>query len=366
MSTALVCPLPLYVNRPCCRVWCREFLQRYYGTAHFLLVLGPFDCLPHGLVQEIWDFLRARRLLRKHHLYLLVSPYSRAIDCSSLDSELLPLSLLLAGQRCSSLQHLSLQACKLPRTQLSETLPLLDRLTSLSLAQSTVTDTLLSVVGLYCPLLSHLDLSYCTQLSDLGLLSLFLQQDGEGRPAPGRFGVCSLLSRLLVAGSQGVTDGGAREVLLSLPSLQVFDYPNTGAVLSCLCREEAVTLTSLTCLHCSPEEELDLAACVSACPRLAHLHLATQPSLEDSLLALLDLEELVELKVCDESGQHCLPVSRHLSPVFQRHGATLVSLALAEVREVDVGLLAALCPALRHLALLWNHGYRGAAGGQQG
>ena len=35
-------------------------------------------------------------------------------DCSALDSELLPLSL----------QHLSLQACKLPRTQLAETLPL--------------------------------------------------------------------------------------------------------------------------------------------------------------------------------------------------------------------------------------------------
>ena len=31
-----------------------------------------------------------------------------------------------------------------------------------------------------------------------------------------------------------------------------------------------------------------------------------------------------------------------------------MSLALVEVREVDVAPLAALCPALRHLALPWN------------
>ena len=133
----------------------------------------------------------------------------------------------LGGGTCKGAKHLSLQYRMLPRTQLSETLPLIDCLNSLSLAQSTVTDTFLSGVGLYCPLLSHLNNSYCTQLSDFGL-------------------------------------------------------------------------------HCFPEEERELAACVSACPRLALLHLATQPDLEDSLLALLDLEELVELKVSDESDQCCL------------------------------------------------------------
>jgi len=38
-------------------------------------------------------------------------------------------------------------------------------------------------------------------------------------------------------------------------------------------------------------------------------------------------------------------------------GWALVSLSLAEVGQIDVGLLATLCPALVHLSLLWNSQY---------
>ena len=40
----------------------------------------------------------------------------------------------------------------------------------------------------------------------------------------------------------------------------------------------------------------------------------------------MNLQELVELKVCDVSGQGTLPVIRHPRPAFQRHKATLVFL----------------------------------------
>lgn len=116
------------------RVWCKHFLQHYHGTAHFRYVLGPFDDLPPVLIQELWVFLKTRRLLRRHHPYLLLSPYSKAVDLSSCDADL-PLMLLLTGQRCFSLHRLSLASCKLPKTQFSSTLPLLTRLRSLNLAR---------------------------------------------------------------------------------------------------------------------------------------------------------------------------------------------------------------------------------------
>ena len=42
---------------------------------------------------------------------------------------------------------------------------------------------------------------------------------------------------------------------------------------------------------------------------------------------------------------------------ISQHGQTLVSLNLAEVCQIDVGLLATLCPASVHLSLLWNSQY---------
>jgi len=51
---------------------------------------------------------------------------------------------------------------------------------------------------------------------------------------------------------------------------------------------------------------------------------------------------------------HCAHTS---TPAISQHGQTLVSLSLAEVGQIDVGLLATLCPALVHLSLLWNSQY---------
>jgi hypothetical protein len=267
--------------------------------------------------------------------------------------------LQLAGQRCFSLDRLSLAGCRLPKEQLADTLPRLASLSSLSLARSSLSDSLLSVVGLYCPRLRSLDLSYCDHISDSGLLTLFLQQDVEGNTITDRFGACVGLTKLLVSGSLGITDTGATEALLHLPDLAVFDYHNCGAVITRLLVFHNVDRLPLRTLHCSPEEEQDLPAVVVACPALETLHLSTRPGLstESSLLGLLDCAGIRELKVCNEAGLFSLPVLSHLGPVLRAHGRTLVSLSLAEVAEVPVDLLATACPALLHLALLWNLSY---------
>ena len=297
-------------------------------------------------------------MLRKHHIYLLISPFAKSIDLSGCDADLATM-LLLTGQRCFALERLSLAGCKLPKTQLSASLPLLTRLTNLSFSKSSITDSLLSIVGLYCPLLTNLDITYCTAVSDQGLCTLFLNQDSSGQPITGRFGQCTLLSTLLVSGSQGITDLGASQALLNLPHLAVFDYHNTVAVLTSLFIFHNVERLKLRVLHGSEEEEQDLAAAIDICPDLRHLHLLTHPSLRNANVfqPLLKLPEMRELRICNEAGLYCLPLLTHLTPVISHHGQTLVSLSLAEVGQIDVGLLATLCPALVHLNLLWNSQY---------
>jgi len=340
------------------RVWCRHYLQRYHGTGHFIFVLGPFDDLPPSLIQELWLLLKSRKMLRKHHIYLLVSPFAKSIDLSGCDADLSTM-LLLTGQRCFALERLSLAGCKLPKTQLSASLPLLTRLTNLSFSKSSITDSLLSIVGLYCPLLTSLDISYCTAVSDQGLCTLFLNQDSSGQPITGRFGQCTLISSLLVSGSQGITDLGASQAILHLPHLAVFDYHNTVAVITSLVIFHGVERLKLRVLHGSEEEEQDLATAIDICPQMRHLHLLTHPALRNANVfqPLLKLSEMKELRVCNEAGLYCLPVLTHLTPVISQHGQTLVSLNLAEVCQIDVGLLATLCPALVHLSLLWNSQY---------
>ena len=264
-------------------------------------------------------------MLRKHHIYLLVSPFAKSIDLSGCDADLSTM-LLLTGQRCFALERLSLAGCKLPKTQLSASLPLLTRLTTLSFSKSSITDSLLSIVGLYCPLLTSLDISYCTAVSDQGLCTLFLNQDSSGQPITGRFGQCTLLSSLLVSGSQGITDMGASQALLNLPHLAVFDYHNTVAVLTSLFIFHGVERLKLRVLHGSEEEEQDLAAAIAICPHMRHLHLLTHPSLRNANVfePLLKLSEMRELRICNEAGLYCLPVLTHLTPAISQHGQTLV------------------------------------------
>lgn len=120
-------------------LWYKDFLDKYFGTTHFMYILGAFDDLPYKLIHELWLCLKRRRLLRKHHAYILISPYLSELDLSQTDSDL-GLMLSLAAQRCFNLQSLNLSHNKLSRDLFSRSLPLMSQLTSLSLASSNITD----------------------------------------------------------------------------------------------------------------------------------------------------------------------------------------------------------------------------------
>ena len=100
---------------------------------------GPFDDLPPSLIHDVWLALKERKLLRKHHCYLLISPYLKSLNVSHCDDSL-GLSLQLAQQRCDQLEELDLSHTKLPRDLTLSSLPVLTNLTSLSFSFSSVTN----------------------------------------------------------------------------------------------------------------------------------------------------------------------------------------------------------------------------------
>jgi len=339
-------------------LWCRRFLDYYAGTAHFMYVIGPFDQLPSSLIQDIWVYLKQRKLLRKHHIYLLVSPYARSMDLSYCEADL-GLMLLLTSQRCFQLKHIDLSHNKLPRDQLSNSLSTLDCLTSVSLAHTSITDTLVSILGLYCSKLNSLDLSYCTQVSDRGLLSLISPQDSSGAPDK-RFGQCMLLNKLLLAGSQNISHQSVTVAVQHLRNLVALDFHDSVGVIEELVIEgrldRKLLLKSLYSVDSSTSDSLSLA--VSVCSKVEYVYIVTSDTMgSTTLLSLLDLHQLKEIHLRNELHQYCLPVRDHLGPVLQAHGETLISLNFAEIDQIDVELLCDVCPNLIHLVLLWNKSY---------
>ena len=115
-----------------------DFLEKYSGTIHFMYVLGPFDDLPPNLIHDIWLCLKRRKLLRKHHGYLLISPYLTKLDLSRCED--LTLSLLPASQQCFQLSNLDLSYNRLPQNMFTEAIPNFTKITSLSMSYSNVSN----------------------------------------------------------------------------------------------------------------------------------------------------------------------------------------------------------------------------------
>ena len=225
-----------------------------------------------------------------------------------------------------------------------------------------------SIVGLYLSSLTSLDLSYCPQVSDGGLLSLVLPRDHSGASDP-RFGQCRGLTRLLVSGCQTVTSVSCSQLLVGLDKLTVLDFPDTVGVLHSLVMDVTLTPDSRLRLRslyagesCSDES---LAVAVTLCPQVEHVYIVLADFITPaSCLGLLDVDHLRELHLRQDNSHLPDPglLLEVLPPVLARHGQTLVSLNLAELEVVEVGTLCDNCPSLVHLALLWNKAYTSREG----
>ena len=215
--------------------------------------------------------------------------------------------------------------------------------------------------GVYLSRLASLDLSYCRGVSDSGLLPLLLARDLSGAPDP-RFGQCRGLKRLKVGGCQDISPAlSVRQALLSLPGLELLDHPETVSVIHSLDLQGSLaTSLGLRSLHSGLESsEESLAVACRAAVRAEHVFTVLHPAQPPHcLLALLDLQTLRELHLREEySGEGGEALGPLLAPVLIRHGETLVSLNIAECGDLSLAVICSACPALIHLALLWNKNY---------
>ena len=62
--------------------WYKDFLSQGYYLDNLLYILGPLDEIPPDLIHEVWLCMKRRKLLKKHHSYLLISPFFSTLDLS--------------------------------------------------------------------------------------------------------------------------------------------------------------------------------------------------------------------------------------------------------------------------------------------
>ena len=342
-------------------LWAKDFLLSYHGQAHWLFTLGPFDTLPASLAHKIWLNLKNRKLLRKHHVYLLLHPGLRELDASREQVDL-GLALHLASVRCPGLRRLDLSwAPKFPKATFLQLYPSFPGLTTLDLSGiKVVDDEVASLLGVYGGSLRSLDLS-STGVSGRGLRTLALKEDLKGKPDP-RYGQCVGL-RFLGLQVTHVSPEEVASILGSLLDLVDLSYEESLESVSYYLRKnrdvKRLRLKFLSSKSPSlPKEDLSLV--LAKCNDLVKLHLSCFEELDWScFLPLAEKSEidLRELQVSNEFGVSNASMVTTLTPLLLSHGKSLVNLAFSEVADVNVEVILNCCPNLVSLSLQFNEAY---------
>ena len=341
-------------------LWCSHFLRTMFNQSHWLHVVGPFSTLPAELVHDIYITLKSKRQLKKHHVYLLISPYLQKLDCSKLDPAELNLSLQLATSRCSKLQRLNMSWCTKVNTNVfATTMSTLDKLTHLNVSHiSSLGDDFLESVAIYGEKLRELDLSY-TSIGDDAVQMLVLPFDLHQRRND-RYGKCLNLVKLNVIFTS-VSNSGAKILLKNLSQLAEIGYQNSLEPILELLQENPTRKFFLKSIHSSSSDIDDdsLRAVINACPNVEYLYMATYPAMNcTSLLPLTETKlDLKEIHLTNAYGVNSISIVDTLTPVLSQKGEGLASLTLLEVSEVNISLMAKLCPNMRHLSLQFNWSY---------
>ena len=162
-------------------IWSSKYLEDWKDK-HLLYVEGPFDCLTpedsHMILQE----LAMRRILKRHHIYLLVSPWLKVLNLSEIkDASKMKLILDLALTRCQHLKKIILKFGPADFSALFRPyIDILNNLSALELPNTRLSDKDVANIGANAPNLKLLNLMD-TRFGDHGLKCLFLPVDVDGR-----------------------------------------------------------------------------------------------------------------------------------------------------------------------------------------
>ncbi|XP_062349239.1 uncharacterized protein LOC134044158 isoform X2 [Cinclus cinclus] len=256
--------------------WAKDYSDNYLDEYKFRFLVGPFNDLASGLVQELLQLLGTSRRLSRAALHLLLLPHLRQLSlrpCPTLANNALGHLIVL---RCQGLTVLDLGGCgRLSPSVLVDLAEGLPQLSRLGLAHTQANVQVLSAVGSCCRHLRELDVSGCKKVTPRALRHL-------GYDPLARTPGCSMLRVLLARDLEHAGDGNmvaaVAFLLLALPYLEVLAH--------------SALPDALRLLH---SRQLDGTKDSEGFPSLKELAAAEGPLL---MLALRHLEEVEEDVLC--------------------------------------------------------------------
>ena len=179
--------------------WCYKYKRDFPNGTPF--VVGPFDCITPEDCQNIINDLAAKKVLKKHHIYLLVNPYFRHLNLNAVKDALPKIKLILelAIIRCQRLSKLILKHSNDFTNIFLPNLDVLGRLKELELPETRLTDHDVGMIGIHAVNLEYLNIME-TKCGNAGIKTLFMGVDANGAEDKA-YGQCSKINRLDVRGT---------------------------------------------------------------------------------------------------------------------------------------------------------------------
>ncbi|XP_031966485.1 uncharacterized protein LOC116444871 [Corvus moneduloides] len=203
-------------------LWAKDYSDNYLDEYEFRFLVGPFNDLTCGLVQELLGLLGTSRRLSRAALHLLLLPHLQQLSlrpCPALANNALGHLIVL---RCQGLSVLDLGGCgRLSPSVLVDLAEGLPRLSRLGLAHTQANVQVLSAVGSCCRHLRELDVSGCKKVTPRALRHL--GYDPLAR-SPGCLTLRVLLARDLEHSEDGDMVAAVAFLLLALPHLEVLAH----------------------------------------------------------------------------------------------------------------------------------------------
>lgn len=203
-------------------LWAKDYSDNYLDEYEFRFLVGPFNDLACGLVQELLQLLGSSRRLSRAALHLLLLPHLRQLSlrlCPALANNALGHLIVL---RCQGLTVLDLGGCgRLSPSVLVDMAEGLPRLSRLGLAHTQANVQVLSAVGSCCHHLQELDVSGCKKVTPRALRHL--GYDPLAR-SPGCPALRVLLARDLERPGDRDSVAAVAFLLLALPRLEVLAH----------------------------------------------------------------------------------------------------------------------------------------------
>ncbi|EFX85944.1 hypothetical protein DAPPUDRAFT_309088 [Daphnia pulex] len=327
---------------------------------------SPFHQLPSKFFEEIISALQTKRCLTQF-LGLLVAPQLETLDLRYLSEE----------DNCIYFKNgRGIPQCRwssLSNDFLNSVIPMFVKLQVLNISYSAAGDSSLEVIGTYCTDLRELEVIYCKNITDIGVKGLCVSSTTHNLGREGnKLGLHKSLLKLVSYGTE-ITNAGIQLGLETFRSLKVWDMA-TVQILAEIHKEDFLnrpseipkySLMNLKIASLRTFEDVvyipkSFGLVLSLCPFVIDVEINIVPiNITDSdFLSLLSLEKLRKLKLVGDYENSSVTFHGGVTPILKAFGnSSLKALSLSYLPDVNIQVIAQLCPNLHSLDLFDNLSY---------